>query len=216
MGALRHRSVGQGALRRVSNYPAEPPAQAAQILRALGTPLLIHQPAYSMLDRWIEPELLGRTRSDGSACIAYSPLAQGLLTGKYLSGVPAGSRASGDGTLAPEGRSAARSWRTSGRSVRSPLARGQSLAQLALAWVLRDPRMTSALIGASSVAQLEENLAAAGNTTFSAAELAAIDRLAAGAGTVASGFHQAAARWVSHLACRGGQWCVTPIPGQWG
>jgi L-glyceraldehyde 3-phosphate reductase len=170
----------------ISNYPAGQTAQAAAILRAMGTPLLIHQPSYSMLDRWIEGGLLGELGSEGIGCIAYSPLAQGVLTGKYLAGVPAGSRASGDGTLAPEEISSQvlAHVRALGEIA---AARGQSLGQLALAWVLRDPRMTSALIGASSVAQLEENLAAAGNTTFSAAELAAIDRLAAGAGTVASG-----------------------------
>ncbi len=171
----------------ISNYPAGQTAQVAAILRAMGTPLLIHQPSYSMLDRWIEGGLLSELDSDGIGCIAYSPLAQGVLTGKYLAGVPAGSRASGDGTLAPEEISSQvlAHVRALGEIA---AARGQSLAQLALAWVLRDPRMTSALIGASSVAQLEENLAAAGNTTFSAAELAAIDRLAAAAaGTVASG-----------------------------
>jgi L-glyceraldehyde 3-phosphate reductase len=170
----------------ISSYTAEQTAQAAAILRAMGTPLLIHQPSYSMLDRWIEGGLLGELGGDGIGCIAFSPLAQGVLTGKYLAGVPAGSRASGDGTLTREEISSQvlAHVRALGDIA---AARGQSVAQLALAWVLRDPRMTSALIGASSVAQLEENLAAAGNTTFSAAELAAIDRLAAGAGAVASG-----------------------------
>jgi L-glyceraldehyde 3-phosphate reductase len=169
----------------ISSYSAERTAEACTILRSMGTPLLIHQPSYSMLNRWIEgpaPSLLDVLEREGVGCIAFSPLAQGVLTGKYLSGVPTGSRASlNGGSLATDQLSES----TLGH-VRAlagiAAARGQTLAQLALSWVLRDPRVTSALIGASSVAQLEENLAAATNTTFSDDELAAIDRDAVDAG----------------------------------
>jgi L-glyceraldehyde 3-phosphate reductase len=159
----------------ISSYSAQRTAEAAAILRQLGTPLLIHQPSYSMLNRWIEEELLGTLEREGAGCIAFSPLAQGVLTGKYLNGVPAGSRASKGGTsLGADQLTDA----TLGH-VRAlneiARARGQSLAQLALAWALRDRRVTSVLIGAGSVAQLEENLAAAGHAEFTAAELAAID-----------------------------------------
>jgi L-glyceraldehyde 3-phosphate reductase len=159
----------------ISSYSAQRTAEAAAILRQLGTPLLIHQPSYSMLNRWIEEELLGTLEREGTGCIAFSPLAQGVLTGKYLNGVPAGSRASKDGSslgadqLTDATLSHVRALNEIAR------ARGQSLAQLALAWALRDRRVTSVLIGAGSVAQLEENLAAAGQTEFTTAELAAID-----------------------------------------
>jgi L-glyceraldehyde 3-phosphate reductase len=161
----------------ISSYPAEETARAAAILRSMGTPLLIHQPSYSILDRWIEGGLLDVLGREGVGCIAFSVLAQGVLTGKYLDGIPAGSRASQGGTLSPEQITEQNLARVRGLNEIA-LTRGQSLAQLALAWVLRDPRMTSAVIGASSVAQLEENLAAAGRTSFSADELAAIDKLA--------------------------------------
>jgi L-glyceraldehyde 3-phosphate reductase len=163
----------------ISQYPAEQTAQAVAILRSMGTPLLIHQPSYSILERWIEDGLLDVLGREGVGCIAFSALAQGVLTGKYLDGVPAGSRASqAGGTLGAEEISEQRLSRV--RALNDiARARGQSLAQLALSWVLRDPRMTSAVIGASSVAQLEENLAAAGRTTFTADELAAIDSVAA-------------------------------------
>jgi L-glyceraldehyde 3-phosphate reductase len=162
----------------ISQYPADQTEQAIAILRDLGTPLLIHQPSYSILNRWVEGGLMDVLGREGVGCIAFSALAQGVLTGKYLDGIPAGSRASQDGgTLTPDEiteRDLAR--------VRELAAiaqeRGQSLAQLALSWVLRDPRMTSAVIGASSVAQLEENLAAAGRSAFEPAELAAIEELA--------------------------------------
>ena len=165
----------------ISSYSAERTEEALSILRSLGTPLLIHQPSYSMLNRWIEGGLLDLLGREGIGCIAFSPLAQGVLTGKYLNGVPAGSRASLDGSL-------------SANQISEPVlahvralnqiaqARGQTLAQLALSWALRDPRVTSVLIGASSVAQLEENLGAAGHTTFTSDELAAIDRDAVDAG----------------------------------
>jgi L-glyceraldehyde 3-phosphate reductase len=178
MGALATAvTSGRALYAGISSYSAERTAQAAAILRQLGTPLLIHQPSYSMLNRWIEDGLLDTLDAEGVGCIAFSPLAQGVLTGKYLAGVPAGSRASEAGSLAPDQLSEENLARISALNDLA-LARGQSLAQMALSWVLRDQRVTSALIGASSVAQLEENLAAAGQPGFSQSELAAIDRYA--------------------------------------
>jgi L-glyceraldehyde 3-phosphate reductase len=160
----------------ISSYSAERTAGAAAILRQMGVRLLIHQPSYSMLNRWIEESLLDTLEEEGAGCIAFSPLAQGLLTGKYLNGIPAGSRASlNDSSLDKDQLTEATLSHI--RSLAEiAKARGQSLAQLALSWALRDKRVTSVLIGASSVAQLEENLAATKNTTFSEEELAAIDR----------------------------------------
>jgi L-glyceraldehyde 3-phosphate reductase len=165
----------------ISSYSAERTVEAASLLRRMGTPLLIHQPSYSMLNRWIEGGLLDVLGREGVGCIAFSPLAQGVLTGKYLNGVPAGSRASLDGSLSGDQISAATlaHVRALNEIARS---RGQSLAQLALSWALRDQRVTSVLIGASSVKQLEENLAAAGHEHFTNEELAAIDRDAVDAG----------------------------------
>jgi L-glyceraldehyde 3-phosphate reductase len=178
MGALATAvTSGKALYAGISSYSAERTAQAAAILRQRGTPLLIHQPSYSMLNRWIEDGLLDTLAAEGVGCIAFSPLAQGVLTGKYLAGVPAGSRASQDGSLSADQLSEENLARVSGLNDIA-LARGQSLAQMALSWVLRDQRVTSALIGASSVAQLEENLAAAGQADFSESELAAIDRYA--------------------------------------
>jgi L-glyceraldehyde 3-phosphate reductase len=165
----------------ISSYSAERTQQAAEILRALGTPLLIHQPSYSMLNRWIEGGLLDVLSREGIGCIAFSPLAQGMLTGKYASGIPEGSRASRDSSLSSDYLTEQTLGHV-GALAGIARARGQSLAQLALSWALRDQRVTSVLIGASSVAQLEENLAAAGRTTFSHEELAAIDRDAVDAG----------------------------------
>jgi len=165
----------------ISSYSAERSAEAIAILRRLGTPLLIHQPSYSMLNRWIEGGLLDLLGQEGVGCIAFSPLAQGVLTGKYLSGVPAGSRASLHGSLSSDQISEATLAHV--RALAEIAAsRGQTLAQLALSWALRDPRVTSVLIGASSIAQLEENLGAAEHTSFTADELAAIDRDAIDAG----------------------------------
>src|SRR5262245_25068271 len=165
----------------VSSYSAAHTAEAAAILRELGTPLLIHQPSYSMLNRWIEEELLDVLGELGVGCIAFSPLAQGMLTGKYLDGIPDGSRASRPESLSPSliTEEALEKIRALNEIA---AARGQTLAQLALAWVLRDERVTSALIGASSVAQLEENLAALDRVDFTEDELAEIDRYAADAG----------------------------------
>jgi L-glyceraldehyde 3-phosphate reductase len=165
----------------ISSYSPDRTGQAAAILQAMGTPLLIHQPSYSMLNRWIEGGLLDVLDREGIGCIAFSPLAQGLLTGKYLNDVPAGSRASRDGSLSAGQLSEENLARV--RALNQiAAARGQSLAQLALAWVLRDRRVTSALIGASSVAQLEENLAAVHGPSLTTQELAAIDQQAVEAG----------------------------------
>jgi L-glyceraldehyde 3-phosphate reductase len=166
----------------ISSYSAERTVEAVSVLRHLGTPLLIHQPSYSMLNRWIEGGLLDVLGREGIGCIAFSPLAQGVLTGKYLGGVPAGSRASlAGGSLSVDQISepVLAHVRALNQIAQS---RGQTLAQLALSWALRDPRVTSVLIGASSVAQLEENLAAAAHTSFTDDELAAIDRDAVEAG----------------------------------
>jgi L-glyceraldehyde 3-phosphate reductase len=165
----------------ISSYSAERTTEAASLLRQMGTPLLIHQPSYSMLNRWIEGGLLDVLGREGIGCIAFSPLAQGVLTGKYLNGRPAGSRATVGGSLRADQISEATLAHVRALSGVAA-ARGQSLAQLALSWALRDPRVTSVLIGASSVAQLEENLAATANTTFSDEELATIDRDAIDAG----------------------------------
>jgi L-glyceraldehyde 3-phosphate reductase len=160
----------------ISSYSAERTAEAAAILRSIGVRLLIHQPSYSMLNRWIEESLLDTLEEEGAGCIPFSPLAQGLLTGKYLNGIPAGSRASLTGSSLDKDQLTERTLAHIRSLAEIAKARGQSLAQLALSWALRDQRVTSVLIGASSVAQLEENIAATKNTTFSEEELAAIDR----------------------------------------
>jgi L-glyceraldehyde 3-phosphate reductase len=165
----------------ISSYSAERTMEAADLLRRMGTPLLIHQPSYSMLNRWIEGGLLDVLGREGVGCIAFSPLAQGVLTGKYLDGVPAGSRASLNGSLSPD-QIAPQALAHVRALNEMASSRGQTLAQLALSWALRDPRVTSVLIGASSVAQLEENLTAAGHSDFTADELAAIDRDAVDSG----------------------------------
>ena len=158
----------------ISSYSHERTSEAVAILRGLGTPALIHQPSYSLLNRWIEPELLDVLGDEGVGCIVFSPLGQGMLTEKYLDGVPAGSRAA-------QGRFLTRDFLTEGNLARvralAAIAgrRGQSLAQMAVAWTLRDPRVTSALIGASSVEQLEQNVAALDNIEFSDDELTEID-----------------------------------------
>ena len=182
MGALATAvSSGRALYAGISSYSAQRTREAAAILRDLGTPLLIHQPSYSMLNRWIEEELLDVLGEEGIGCIAFSPLAQGLLTKKYLDGVPGDSRASRDGSLSRD-QITERNLAHVRALNQTAAARGQSLAQMALSWVLRDDRVTAALIGASSVAQLEENLAAAGKTEFSAEEVAAIDGHAVEAG----------------------------------
>ncbi|MGZ6378896.1 MAG: L-glyceraldehyde 3-phosphate reductase, partial [Candidatus Limnocylindrales bacterium] len=178
MGAL-DAAVRQGKALYVgiSSYSARRTRDAVAILRALGTPPIIHQPSYSMLNRWIEPELLDVLAEEGMGAIAFSPLAQGLLTDRYLDGVPADSRAAREGSFSRDLLSPANL--TNARGLREiARGRGQTLAQLALAWTLRDPRVASALIGASSVAQLDDNLAAAQNLAFTPDELAEIDRFA--------------------------------------
>ncbi len=159
----------------ISSYSGEKTREAARIARELGTPLLIHQPSYSMLNRWVEEDLLDATAANGMGVIAFSPLAQGLLTDRYLSGdVPADSRMAREGSL-PKDHLGERNLRHIRALNELAAERGQSLAQMALAWVLRDERVTSALIGASSVAQLEMNLSALENLDFTDDELARID-----------------------------------------
>ena len=178
MGAL-DAAVRQGKALYVgiSSYSGARTRQAAAILRDLGTPLLIHQPSYSMLNRWIEGDLLTALADEKIGAIAFSPLAQGLLTDRYLDGVPTGSRAAREGSfsttlLSDQNLANVRALREIARG------RGQTLAQMALAWILRDPRVASALVGASSVQQLDDNLAALERLDFTAAELAEIDRFA--------------------------------------
>jgi L-glyceraldehyde 3-phosphate reductase len=182
MGALDHAvRSGKALYAGISSYSPERTAEAASILKSMGTPLLIHQPSYSMLNRWIEGGLLDTLEQVGAGCIAFSPLAQGMLTDKYLGGIPEGSRAT-------QGKSLSKDLLTEEtlnhvRTLNEIAGkRGQSLAQMALAWTLRDPRVTSALIGASSVAQLEDSLGALDRLDFSAEELNAIDTDAVDAG----------------------------------
>jgi L-glyceraldehyde 3-phosphate reductase len=175
MGALDQAvRSGKALYAGISSYSPERTAEAARILRELGTPLLIHQPSYSMLNRWIEGGLLDTLEGLGVGCIAFSPLAQGMLTSRYLDGIPADSRAARDTSLSP--RLLTDENLAHIRALNEiAAARGQSLAELALAWCLRDSRVTSVLIGASSVSQLEDNVAALDKIDFTADELAAID-----------------------------------------
>ncbi|MEV5686031.1 MULTISPECIES: L-glyceraldehyde 3-phosphate reductase [unclassified Streptomyces] len=179
MGALAsavHR--GKALYVGVSSYTAEQTAEAARLLKEMGVPALIHQPSYSMINRWIEDDgLLGTLETAGMGCISFVPLAQGLLTNKYLTGIPAGSRATQGKSLDPDLLSDEVLRRLNGLDGIAR-RRGQSLAQLAIGWVLRDSRMTSALIGASSVGQLEENVAALAAPPLSAEELKEIDTFA--------------------------------------
>ena len=178
MGALDS-AVRQGKALYVgiSSYSAQRTREAAAILRGLGTPLLIHQPSYSMINRWIEPDLLDALGDEGMGAIAFSPLAQGLLTDRYLDGIPADSRAAREGSFSQNLLSASNL--DNARGLREiARGRGQTLPQMALAWTLRDPRVTSALVGASSVAQLDDNLAALDRLDFTPEELKEIDRFA--------------------------------------
>jgi L-glyceraldehyde 3-phosphate reductase len=161
----------------ISSYSDHRTLEAIAILKELGTPLLIHQPSYSMLNRWIEERLLDVLGDEGIGCIAFSPLAQGLLTNRYLNGIPEGSRASRDSSLSPDLLSKENLDRVRGLSGIAE-QRGQKISQLALAWALRDARVTSVLVGASSVAQLEENVAALDNLDFTSEELTLIDQFA--------------------------------------
>jgi len=182
MGALATAvRQGKALYAGVSSYSAKKTREAASLLREMGVPLVIHQPSYSLLNRWIEEDLLDTLKEEDIGCIVFSPLAQGLLTGKYLGGVPADSR-KGKGTpsfrenyLAPPTMERIQSLMTIAQR------RGQSLAQMALAWVLRHPQITSALIGASRISQLEENVATLKNLEFAPEELAEIDHWAADA-----------------------------------
>jgi L-glyceraldehyde 3-phosphate reductase len=179
MGALAHAvRQGKALYAGISNYSPEQTRQAAQLLRDLGTPCLIHQPSYSIFNRTIEHGLLDVLAEEGIGCIVFSPLAQGQLSDKYLGGIPAGSRAAKEhGALRPEQLTEERL-----EQIRQLDAiaqqRGQTLAQMAVAWVLRHPTMTSALIGASTVRQVEDNVAALQNLAFSEDELRAIDAIA--------------------------------------
>jgi L-glyceraldehyde 3-phosphate reductase len=182
MGALDQAvRSGKALYAGISSYSAKRTAEAAAILRDMGTPLLIHQPSYSMLNRWIEGDLLDTLERLGVGCIAFSPLAQGMLTDKYLDGIPPGSRADQDKSLAPGMLN-----EETLRRIRSlneiAQGRGQSLAQLALAWALRDGRVTSVLIGASGVDQLEDSVGAVRRLELTAGELAEIDRHAVDSG----------------------------------
>ncbi|MFB8210472.1 L-glyceraldehyde 3-phosphate reductase [Streptomyces sp. NPDC056010] len=176
MGALASAvQQGKALYVGVSSYNAEQTAEAARLLREMGVPALIHQPSYSMINRWTEDDgLLDTLEAAGMGCISFVPLAQGLLTGKYLNGIPEGSRATQGKSLDPDLLSQEVVRRLNGLNDIAR-RRGQSLAQLALKWVLRDSRMTSALIGASSVGQLEENVAALAGPELSAEELKEID-----------------------------------------
>src|SRR3954453_13082362 len=165
----------------ISSYGPDRTREAVAILRELGTPLLIHQPSYSMLNRWVEEELLDVLGETGVGCIAFSPLAQGMLTSKYLDGIPEGSRAAQDKSLSPDLLSEKNLEHV--RALNAMAAdRDQTLAQMALAWLLRDPRVTSVLIGASSVAQLDDSLGALDRVEFDDAELTRIDEHAVDAG----------------------------------
>ncbi len=165
----------------ISSYGPDRTREAVRILAELGTPLLIHQPSYSMLNRWIEEELLDVLGETGVGCIAFSPLAQGMLTSKYLDGIPEGSRASRESSLSPDLLTDKNLEHVRALNAMAQ-ERGQTLAQMALAWALRDERVTSVLIGASSVAQLDDNLGALDNLHFDDAELARIDQHAVDAG----------------------------------
>ena len=175
MGALESAvRAGKALYVGISSYSPEDTQRAAAILRDMGVRLLIHQPSYSMLNRWIEPDLLDTLGDEGIGCITFSPLAQGMLTDRYLNGIPPGSRASQDTSLSPDlltDQTMAKVRALNEIAQR----RGQKLAQMALAWTLRDPRVTSTLVGASSVAQLEDNVSTLARLEFDAAELAEID-----------------------------------------
>ncbi|MFI6101930.1 L-glyceraldehyde 3-phosphate reductase [Lentzea sp. NPDC051213] len=182
MGALVSAvQQGKALYAGISSYSPAKTREAAQLLRSAGVPLLIHQPSYSMLNRWIEPELLDVLEEVGAGCIAFSPLAQGMLTDRYLNGIPEGSRASQGKSLSTDLLTEQNLGRI--RSLNEiAQSRGQSLAQLALTWTIRDPRVTSALIGASSVGQLEQNLAALQAPPLTDDELAEIDKHAVESG----------------------------------
>jgi len=176
MMALDHAvRSGKAMYAGISNYPADMAREASKILKELGTPCLIHQPRYSMFERWVEDELLDVVEQEGMGCICFSPLAQGLLTNKYLNGIPEGSRATREVFLKKEDVETAHDKIVALNGI--ALDRGQSLAQMALAWVLRDNRITSVLIGASSAKQVEQNVESLKNLSFSAQELESIEKV---------------------------------------
>lgn len=176
MGALdRAVRAGKALYVGISNYPADMAREAARILKELGTPCLIHQPKYSMFERWVEDELLDVLEDEGIGCIPFSPLAQGLLTDKYLNGIPEGSRATREVFLKKEDVESAHDKIVALNNI--ALERGQSLAQMALAWILKDPRITSVLVGASSVEQINNNVAALSQLEFSDEELEKIEKV---------------------------------------
>jgi L-glyceraldehyde 3-phosphate reductase len=180
MGALAHAvRSGKALYAGLSNYPAAGTVEAASILRDLGTPCLVHQPRYSMLDRRVEPELLDTLVREGIGAVVYSPLAKGLLTDRYFKGIPADSRAQRDQRFLSPADITDQVLARTRQLNELAAARGQTLAQLALAWVLRHPIVTSALIGASRVSQLEDCLGATRQLAFTAGELAAIERILA-------------------------------------
>ncbi|MET0263710.1 MAG: L-glyceraldehyde 3-phosphate reductase, partial [Rariglobus sp.] len=180
MGALAHAvRSGKALYVGLSNYKPEETARAAKILRDLGTPALIHQPVYNMFNRWIEPALLDTLEAEGMGCIPFSPLAQGLLTNRYLAGIPDDARAAKAHGFLKADRITPETLAKVQKLNALAQARGQSLAQMALAWTLRDKRVTTALIGASKVSQLEDNFAALSTLDFTSEELAQIDAILA-------------------------------------
>jgi len=176
MGALASAvKQGKALYAGISSYSAKKTREASQLLKAMGVPCVIHQPSYSMLNRWIEGDLIDTLKDQGIGCIVFSPLAQGLLSGKYRGGVPAGSRKAKGTASFRDNYVTEANLEKIGQLTAIAERRGQTLAQMALAWVLRDPQVSSALIGASKISQLEENVAALANLNFSSAELAEID-----------------------------------------
>jgi L-glyceraldehyde 3-phosphate reductase len=163
----------------LSNYDAEQTRRAATLLRSLGAPCLIHQPKYNMLERWVEPDLLGVLEEEGIGCIPFSPLAQGLLTNRYLDGIPADARARSSSPFLNAEQITDPLLRTIRRLDAHAKERGQSLAQMALAWLRRDPRITSTLVGASRLSQLKDSFGAFENAAFSLDELALLDQILA-------------------------------------
>ncbi|AKC83216.1 L-glyceraldehyde 3-phosphate reductase [Verrucomicrobia bacterium IMCC26134] len=178
MGALAHAvRSGKALYAGLSNYKPEETARAARILREMGVPALIHQPVYNMFNRWIEPKLLDVLAEEGMGCIPFSPLAQGLLTNRYLAGIPDDSRAAKAHGFLKADRITSEVLVKIQALNSIAQARGQSLAQMALAWTIRDPRVTTALIGASKVSQLDDNFAALQTLDFTSEELARIDAI---------------------------------------
>jgi len=181
MGAVAHAvKSGKALYAGISNYPADQTTRAAKLLRELGTPCVIHQPKYHLFDRWVETGLTRVLTEEGIGGIAFCPLAQGLLTNRYLAGIPADARAARDPRFLKPEHITAEKLEVIRKLDAVARARGQSLAQMALAWVLRQPAITSALIGASKKSQLDENVAVLKNAPFTSDELTTIDRILTG------------------------------------